>query len=112
MKKFLMAIMAVLVLASCAGNVFEQKAKVYTDATEKVAAAQNAEEIEAIVKSVDEEIKAIEESEDWKAYEALVEANDTAALKEFEVAQKACEDAQVAFAAAVVAAAVAPEAAQ
>lgn len=106
MKKFLMAIMAVMVLASCAGNVFEQKTKVFNKATEKVSAVQNVDEVEAIIISVEDEINAIEQGEEWKAYEALVEANDTAALKELEAAKCACEEAQNSFILAALAAAV------
>ena len=71
-----MAIMAVLVLASCAGNVFEQKTKVFNKATEKVSAVQNVDEVEAIIISVEDEINAIEQGEEWKAYEALVYSAD------------------------------------
>ena len=109
MKKFLMAIMAVMVLASCAGNVFEQKTKVFNKATEKVSAVQNVDEVEAIIISVEDEINAIEQGEEWKAYEALVEACDTAALKEFEAAKAACEEAQDNFVAAVIDAAFSAE---
>ena len=109
MKKFIMAIMAVMLLASCAGNVFEQKMKVYNKAADKVAAVQDVDAVEAIINSVEEEITAIEMSEDWKAYEALVEACDTAALKEFEAAKAACEEAQDNFVAAVIDAAFSAE---
>ena len=94
MKNFLLAVMATLVLCGCAGNVFEQKTKVYKSATAKIEAALNTAEVDEIVNSVEEEIDAIEQSEDWKAYEALVEANDTAALKDYEAAMTACRNAE------------------
>ena len=98
MRKFLMAIVAVLVLASCAGNVFEQKTEVYTEAKAKVAVAKTADELEGIVNTVKDEIKAIEDGEEWKAYEVLVENNDTAALKEYKAAKTACDKAKSEFA--------------
>ena len=100
-----MAIVAVLLLTGCAGNVFEQKTKVYNDAVSDLAKAINGEEIEAIVNAVDAEIDAIDESEEMKAYEALVDADDAVALKEFEIAKKACKEAQSAYRKAVLKAA-------
>lgn len=104
MKKFLMAVVAVLVLASCAGNVFEQGADVLNKATEEVAAVQTQAELDAIVDRVAGEIKAIEESEEMKEYQALVETNDTAALKEYEESQKVFAAAATRYAVAVDAA--------
>ena len=112
MKKFLMAIMAVLVLASCAGNVFEQKTKVYTDAMEKLAVAKSAADVDAIEATVDDAIKAIETGEAWSTYLALIENNDTAALKEYAAARSACYEARGEYALALVAAAISVESAE
>lgn len=113
MRKILMTLVAVLAMAGCSGNtagsaagnveeakeqnIIEQAVELFDNATKEIEAAATAAELEAIAKKVDEGIKVIDESEEMKALETLVMNGDTLALKEFEGAQKALENAAYAF---------------
>lgn len=108
-----MTLVAVLAMAGCSGNtagsaagnveeakeqnIIEQAVELFDNATKEIEAAATAAELEAIAKKVDEGIKVIDESEEMKALETLVMNGDTLALKEFEGAQKALENAAYAF---------------
>lgn len=113
MRKILMTLVAVLAMVGCSGNtagsaagnveeakeqnIIEQAVELFDNATKEIEAAATAAELEAIAKKVDEGIKVIDESEEMKALETLVMNGDTLALKEFEGAQKALENAAYAF---------------
>lgn len=60
MKKFLMAIMAMLVLVSC-GNRYDKLAALYEDATEKVVAAETIEQITEIDDQLENDVEAVYE---------------------------------------------------
>lgn len=108
-----MTLVAVLAMVGCSGNtagsaagnveeakeqnIIEQAVELFDNATKEIEAAATAAELEAIAKKVDEGIKVIDESEEMKALETLVMNGDTLALKEFEGAQKALENAAYAF---------------
>ena len=113
MRKILMTLVAVLAIVGCGGNtasgaegnvedakeqnVIEQAVELFDNATKEIETAATAAELEAIAKKVDEGIKVIDESEEMKALETMVMNGDTLALKEFEGAQKALENAAYAF---------------
>lgn len=87
MRKILVALLTVFVFVACGdnGNVFEQLAAVYEDAIEKMDKAESMDDIHSIAKDIDEQIKKIEESTEYKEMQNLNES-------EAEIIEKYNED--------------------
>lgn len=77
MKKILVLLLSLLFVMGCSkGNAFEQLLAVYENATEDMNNAVSMEDIHAIAKDIDVQIKAIEESPEFKEMQSLNESEE------------------------------------